>query len=145
VGERKKVVDDLTAKAVSAAGRNAARRALDDLVSSDEGRAERAVDSKRRRRKLIAYAIVGLLLVLGILGLVVSYWQWFILAGVVGLVGIYGWYLLRKRLRPKPDRKLLPAPKAQLPPAEPARDRALSADRQDVEAELAALKARLEK
>ena len=95
--------DELATKAALAAGRDTARRAMDDLLSTDEEKAEKAEAryhaSKSRRTKLIVFAVVGLLLVLGIVGFVLSYWQWFLLLGVAGVVGVVGWHRLRRRLK----------------------------------------------
>jgi hypothetical protein len=102
MADLKKVTDDLTTNAALAAGKDAARRAVDDLLSTDEEKVakenERAAASKSRRNKLIAYGAVGLLLLVGIFGMVVSYWQWFFVLGVVGVVGLYAWYRIRQRL-----------------------------------------------
>jgi hypothetical protein len=103
VSDLRRTSDELATKAALAAGRDAAGRAMDDLLSTDEEKAEKAATrdhaSKSRRTKLIAYAVVGLLLVLGIVGFVLSYWQWFLLLGLAGVVGVVGWHRLRKRLK----------------------------------------------
>lgn len=102
-----KLTDDLTTKAALAAGKNAAKRAVESLLSSDEEKAkqeaERAAKSKSGRNKLIAYGVVGLLILVGLFGMLVSYWQWFLLLGLLSAGGLYGWYRLRKRFRAKKD------------------------------------------
>lgn len=103
MSDLKNIADDITTKAALAAGKDAAERALEGLLTSDDEKAQkeakRAAASKTRRFKLIAFGVVGLLLVVGLLGLFLSYWQWFLLAGVLGLGGLYGWYRVRKVLR----------------------------------------------
>lgn len=166
----KKVVDELTAKAALSAGRDAARRAVEDLLSSDEEKAEReaerAAQAKRRRKKLLAWIVAGAILAIGLVGMMIHYWQWFILAGLVGLAGLYGWHRLKKRLRrPAPDGATAEAPRAlepkklrvtePEPSAEELRERrareavaraeARVAERHEVDDELAELKARLKK
>jgi hypothetical protein len=176
----KQVADDLVAKAALSRAKDSAERALEDLVASDEDKAqretERAAKSKSRRTKLIIYGVVGLLVVVGILGMVVSYWQWFLLAGLVGLMGLYGWHRLRKRLKRKDGQdeaasaakveRTADEPRARLAtPREPeadealvrearlreerarqvAREHAAASEAQEIEDELAQMKARLKK
>lgn len=164
MADPKKVVDDLTAKAALGAGRDAARRAIEDLLSTDEEKeqreAERAAESKRRRKKLIAWVVVGAILAIGLVGMMIHYWQWFILLGLLGLGGLYGWHRLRKRFRQREraedeQRPALEAKKVRLPEAEPPRvepvrqaaqrEQTRVAERQEVDEELAELKARLKK
>lgn len=165
MADPKKVVDDLTAQAALAAGKDAARRAVEDLLSTDEEKAqkeaERAAQSKRRRNKLIAYSVVGLILVLGLVGMVLSYWQWFVLAGLVGVAGLYARHRLRKRWREKREQRgelkaaeekqklRLPAEPRQVSPRAPAEkprdEQARLAEEKEVDQELAAMKARLKK
>ena len=165
MGDLKKVADDVTTKAALAAGKDAARRAVDDLLLSDEEKAqkeaERAAASKSRRTKILVYGVVGLLIVLGVVGLVVSYWHWFLLAGLVGLLALYGRHRLRKRLAARKESKTsleakrddeptrkLPERAVRLegdPPADTdaTRERAHAIEEQAIEDELAELKARL--
>jgi hypothetical protein len=103
MADRNKQKDADAAAVALALGRDAAKRAVEDLLSGDEERAdeaaERAAASKSRRNKLIVYGVVGLLVLVGLFGMVVSYWQWFLLAGLLAVLGLYGWSRLRKRLR----------------------------------------------
>lgn len=190
MADPRNVVDDLTTKAALAAGKDAARRAVEDLLSSDEEKAqkeaERVAQSKRRRNKLIAYGVVGLILVLGLVGMVLSYWPWFVLAGLVGVAGLYGRHRLRKRWREKREQRgelkaeqqqqkvRLPADRSEALPRAgvekprddrrdedreldalalqearareaAARDQARVAEENEVDQELAAMKARLKK
>lgn len=143
--------DDLTAKAALIAARGAVKSALSDAMSSEAEReqrkAEEAAQAKRKRRKLIAFGVVGLLLALGVVGLVVSYWQWFLLLGLVGLAALYGRHRWRKRREAK--RSEAPARPAQAlrVPAKPAElpEPAIAPPEESVEDELAALKARVGK
>ncbi len=175
MAERKRISDDLATQAALAAGKNAAKRAVEDLLSTDEEKAQQeaedAAKAKRRRTKLIIYAVVGLLIVLGVVGLVINYWQWFILAGVVGLLALFGYSRLRKRFASKKESREEPAQLSakagvkELPPHEGsdensrheraeqireararqalARRKAREAEEQEVDEELAALKARM--
>ena len=152
----KKATDELTAKAAFEAAKNAATRAIEDATSTDEERAEREAEraalAKRKRTKLIALGAVGLLLALGVIGLVIGYWHWFLLAGLVGLVALYGRHRWRQRrsakkgLEAEPPRaarrapERLPAPAARVAPATKA---ASDEPDESIEDELAALKARL--
>jgi hypothetical protein len=161
----KKAAEELGAKAAFAKAKQAAERAIQDALMSDEERAkaeaERAALAKRKRNKTIAFAIVGVLLVLGAIGMVLSYWQWFFLAGLVGLAGLYARHRWRKSRRakrekaaeepvaPKQERapaklrvKPEPEPRA---PAAPVVDESSKETKQAIEDELAALKARVQK
>ena len=132
--------DDLAARATLAAGKDAAKR---------------FAASKSRRNKLIAYGIFGLLIVLGVLGLVASYWHWFLLLAALGLVGLYGWHRIRKRLasKGKPEQATLSnreRKRVELPREQPAvdasaREKAQAIEQQEIEDELAAMKTRLSK
>jgi Flp pilus assembly protein TadB len=135
----------LATKATLRAARDAASKALEDALLTDEERAQRkvadAAAAKRKRQKVIVFSVVGLLLVLGIVGLVISYWHWFLLAGLVGLVALYGRYRWRKRRGEKPN----PPRKVASPVARVAIESAAIADDTDVEDELRALKARVKR
>jgi hypothetical protein len=105
MAERKQS-EELAAKAALAMGEAAARRAVDGFLKSgaEDEAGEKDADparSKSRRNKLIAFAVVGLLIVVGVIGMVVSYWHWFLLAGLLGLAGLYGWSRVRGRFRKK--------------------------------------------
>jgi Flp pilus assembly protein TadB len=148
------MADDLTAKAALAAAKGAMQNALTEAMSSEDERkqrkAEQAALAKRRRTKLIVFGVVGLLLALGVIGLVVSYWQWFLLLGVLGLAALYGRHRWRKRRDAKhPDEAKAPRPVAVLGLTDGTPDRvteSTSADAtESVEDELAALKARFGK
>ena len=75
----KKATDELTTKAVFAAAKDKAERALEDALSTDEERAARKAEedaaAKKKRTKLLIMGGVGLLLVLGAIGLVIHYWH----------------------------------------------------------------------
>ncbi|MEM1033366.1 MAG: hypothetical protein AAGN82_23735 [Myxococcota bacterium] len=98
---RRELKDELTSRAVGTAGRDAARRAVEDLLLSDDEKAARAqaelATRKRRRQKLLLYGVIGILLVVGVLGFLVSYWPYFLLAGGLGVAGLYGRHRWRQR------------------------------------------------
>ncbi len=178
MGDLKEIVDGVATKAAIAAGKDAAKRAAKELLSSDEDIAakepERDEQRKGRRTKLLVYGVLGLFLVVGVIGLLLSYWQWFLLAGLAGLGGLYGWWRLRKRLAARKEAADEASRAAQAAEAEATRRAALeeterarvasakqlaearaeearaalearAADEQAVEDELAAMKARLKK
>ena len=89
---------ELASRAALVAGKDAAKRFAEDLLTSDEEKKAKEAASKSRRTKYLAYGVVGLLLVLGAVGLVLSYWQYFLLAGLLGVAGLYGYFRLRGRL-----------------------------------------------
>lgn len=177
MADLKKLADEATAQAALAIGKEAARKATRELLSDD---ADKAGDgpikpSKAKLWKFGAIALVGLLLVVGLLGLVLTYWYWFLAAGVLGLAGLVGYWKLKGRAKGKaalPEAAAEPAARVRvkeeaLPPpkveaATPkgpseaerraeleARTRAAAEARalreQEVEDELAAMKARLKK
>ena len=162
----RKLADDLTTKAAIEAGKGALSDAVDDLLSSDEEKerkeAERKAKSKSRRNKLILYGVIGLLIVVGVLGFVASYWHWFLIAGLLGAGGVYGWSRLKKRFGKEKDDEpeeiaQEEAPKrVEIEPEDPeeqkaarlhaarARAEAEAVEEQAIDDELAAMKARLD-
>lgn len=170
-----KLTDELTGKAARAAGMSVAKRALQDALLTDDEREARDGDlasaKKSRRTKTIVYAAIGLLLFIGVIGLALSYWHWFLLAGVAGAAGLYVRSRLRKRRTPRGgDAELVESETSAVEAAAARRERARStaaqaaaqvepeapaprrptaeeaeADAEAVDAELAAMKARLRK
>ena len=134
--------DDLRAKAAFAL----AKRALDDATLSDEQRAKKDALAKRKRTKRIVQVAIGGLVVVGLIGLMLHYWYWSLLLGLVGAAALYGRHRWRARraLKKKPDAvAALEAPAAKVrvePEAAPAEDLDASIDE-----DLAELKARLKK
>lgn len=154
MGDLKRASEELTAKAAFSAAKQAAERALEDALSSDEERAQRKAEqaalAKRKRTKLIVLGVVGLLLVLGVIGMVLSYWHWFLLLGLVGLLALYGRHRWRARREEKQETaaEVSTKPSAVEPPVRVARRAAPEPpedDGQAIEDELARLKSRLDK
>lgn len=175
MADLKKAADDAATRAMIAAGKDAAKRAVEDLLTSDEERAakqaEQAPTSKARLWKIIGIGVLSLLVVVGVVGMLLTYWHWFLLAGVLGLGGLYGWSRLKKRLsagkEPKEvEAKQVEAARAPVAtaaeglrikeeaPRDEAEERARNAralaearaaQEQEVDEELAAMKARLKK
>ncbi len=155
MADLKKSANALATKAAFAAAKEAAERALDDALTSDEERerrkAEQTALAKRKRTKIIALGLVGLLLVLGVIGLAVSYWQWFFLLGLVGLAALYGRYRWRKWRRRAQEASVAepklaaPKQKARVIDVEPLPKASAAEEAQAIEEELAALKSRLDK
>jgi hypothetical protein len=135
-----KLSDDLRAKAALAVAKHAFERALEDPAEKD-------ALAKRKRNKRIAQIAIGALVVVGVLGLMLHYWYWSLLLGVVGVAGLYvrrRWRARsasrKKELEATPPREAL-APKVRIEPeAEPAEDSDASIDD-----DLAELKARLKR
>lgn len=147
-------LEALAAKAAARAGKDAAERAVAGL---------RGEENEGRRWRLVVYAVLGLCLVLGVVGFVLSYWMYFLGAGVLGALAVLGYWRLKARLAAsrEPEAAAAPAkapervrvePEVAAPAPEPqvdarARAQALAearaADAQAVEDELAAMKARL--
>lgn len=154
MGDLKRASEELTARAAFSAAKQAAERALEDALSSDEERAQRKAEqaalAKRKRTKLIVLGVVGFLLVLGVIGMVLSYWHWFLLLGLVGLLALYGRHRWRARRAEKQETaaEVSTKPSAVEPPARVARRAAPEPpedDGQAIEDELARLKSRLDK
>ncbi|MBL8742388.1 MAG: hypothetical protein JNK04_14870, partial [Myxococcales bacterium] len=108
MADLKRLAEDATTKAAIAAGKDAAKRALDDLLSTDEEKAkreaEKAGEQKSRRWKYIALGVLALCLVVGVVGLMLKFWTYFLFAGVLGVAALYGWWRLRKRRSATKDR-----------------------------------------
>jgi hypothetical protein len=104
VADRKRTSEDIAARVVVAAGKEVGKKALDRVLPPDETDADEDGDDKPKRKRrgwLIAGGIAALLVVIGVIGLVMAYWQWFLLAGVLGLAGIIGYYRVRRRFSSK--------------------------------------------
>ncbi|MBK7395847.1 MAG: hypothetical protein IPJ34_05950 [Myxococcales bacterium] len=164
-------IDDLarkaSARAALSAGKNAARKAIEDLTLSDEERAARdeaeAKAAKARRWKYLAVGIVGLCLLFGIVGMLASLWKYFLGLALLAVLGGYVYWRLRpllsarkvrvaeqvERTRVVDESKQLEADrKAEAVAAERAAiaaERAALAKEQAIEDELAALKAKARK
>jgi hypothetical protein len=147
-----KLTREATTKAVIAVGRDAAKRATDKLLDDDDapGEDENAGSKPRRRWKLIALVVLGLFLLVGLIGLLLNYWFYFLAAGVLGVGGLVGWSRLKKRIgarKPSKDRKEIakedsPAPESvrvRLASREAAPTAPKTATRADADAEAQAL------
>ncbi len=150
--ELKKVAGQLSGKAALVAARDAAQRAIEDALSTDEERAERKAEqaalAKRKRTKWIILGVVALMLLLGVIGLLLSYWQWFLLAGLVGVAGLYGryrWRASRASIK-KPETVRREEVQVDVEPRNvPVVVKAKPEPDASIEDELAALKARVDK
>ena len=145
--------DDLRAKAAFAVAKHAVERALDDAMLSDEDRAKRRADeaglARSKRNKRIAVGVVGVLLLIGVIGLMLNYWYWALL---LGLVGAGAWYARsrwrarrasrKKKIEPAPPREA-PARKVRVEPR-PAAPLPEPSD-ESIEDDLAELKARMKR
>jgi hypothetical protein len=151
-----KLTDDVRAKAAFAVAKHAVERALDDAMLSDEDRAKKRAEetslARSKRNKRIAIGVIGGLLVIGVIGLMINYWYWALL---LGLVGAAGWYARRRwrarsTSRKKPDE---PVAKAKAPSEAPARKvrvepppaRIEEPSDESIDDDLAALKARMKR
>ncbi len=164
-------IDDLarkaSARAALSAGKNAARKAIEDLTLSDEERAARdeaeTKAAKARRWKYLAIGIVGLFLLIGIVGMLASLWKYFLGLALLAVLGGYVYWRLRPLLSARKvrvaeqvertrvvdeSRQLEAERKAEAVAAERAAiaaERAALAKEQAIEDELAALKAKARK
>ena len=146
--------DDLRAKAAFAVAKHAVERALDDAMLSDEERAKRRAEetslARSKRNKRIALGVIGALLLIGLVGLMLNYWYWALLLGVVGAAG---WYARRRWRARAASREKIVAPVAtREAPArkvrvEPRAARQVTAEPSDesIDADLAELKSRMRK
>jgi hypothetical protein len=143
---------ELTTRALLAAGKDAAKRAIEDFTLTDEEKAardaERALEAKRRRWKWIAIAVGSLILMLAIVFLIAKIWMWVLGLALVAAAGVAIYYFAQRKWRAmrEPVVKVLPKelPKTQAerrvsePP--PVIDH--DAREKQIDAELAALKAK---
>jgi len=107
VSDDLKLPKDVIARVALEAGKDAAKKALAGVLPEEDGAlaqsasGEKSPEAQRaatlRRWKILAVVVLSLSVVIGVIGLVISYWQWFLFAGVLGLAGLYGYYRLRKR------------------------------------------------
>lgn len=110
MGDRQRGTDDvvaeLAAKAAVAAGKDAAAKAARGLLG-DEAKDE--AGRRARTWKIVAGLVLALCVVLGLIGLVLNYWLWFLAAGVLGLAGLFGYWRLRAKLAARREAKGLSA------------------------------------
>ena len=141
--------DDLRAKAAFAVAKHAVERALDDAMLSDEDRAKRRAEdaglARSKRNKRIAIGVIGLLLLIGLVGLLLNYWYWALL---LGILGAGGWYARRRwRARAGSKRKIAPAAPREAPArkvrVEPRPEPIAEPSDESIEDDLAELKSRM--
>lgn len=147
MSDLEKTARELGTKTAFAAAKDAAERALEDAMLTEEERVRRRAEqdalARRTRNKRIVQIAIGSLLVIGVIGLLLHYWYWALLLGLVGATGLYGRHRWRKRraARPKSEPAALEAPRVRVEPAAPPVEEADAS----VEDELAALKARVKR
>jgi Flp pilus assembly protein TadB len=156
MGDLKKAASEMSGKAAFAAAKNAAQRAVEDALLTEDERARRKAErterAKKKRAKWIVLGVVALAVLLGVIGMALSYWKWFVLAGLGALVALYGRHRWRRyRVAARRPRAIeasrLDAGRAEIearvesPVAQP---RSTEPDT-SVDDELAALKARVKK
>ncbi len=130
------------------AGRAMARRAVDDLTMSPEEKAARAAEDeagkKKRLVKIVLGAVVGVVVVVGVLRLMAALWVYAILAAVVGGIGALGYFALQPKLEAMKQRRLADAAAAQDARTADARaaaaTKAVADQKQKLDDELARLK-----
>ena len=130
------------------AGKAMARRALDDLTLSPEEKAARAAEDeatrKKRLVKIVLGAVVGLVVVIGVLRLMAALWVYAILAVVVGGIGTLGYFAVQPKLEAVKQRRLADAAAAEEARTADARAaaaaRAVADQQQKLDDDLARLK-----
>ena len=151
----KDLVDGASSKAALAAGKELAKRALDDLTLSDEERAAGdEVKSGDRKKALLKYGVIGVLgvvLVLSLMSVLAKLWVYALGLLVVAGVGGAGYLYVKPkvkalqakasaRLHAKSDAAAKVAVEQALLAAEQAKLDAVAAKKQKLEDELMALK-----
>lgn len=151
----KGLAEEASHKAALAAGKDMARRALEDLTLSAEEKQRREQERTRARQKtllkLVAVGAVGLVVVLSVMSLLAKLWMFAIGALVVAGVGAGAYFALKPRLaawrsrataRLEQKKRAQEAEQLRLEAAaqEKARVDAERARQQKLEDELAALK-----
>ncbi len=100
MSDLKKAANELSAKAAFNAAKDRAERAIQDALSTEEERAQRKAErealAKKKRTKWIILGVIGLVLLIGIVGMALRYWHWFLFAGLVAVAALYGRYRWRK-------------------------------------------------
>jgi hypothetical protein len=155
MADLKGLADGAGQRAAIAAGKEMARRAVDDLTLSEEEKAKREeARQQARKKKLVKYGligVVGVVAVLSLMSLLAKLWMYAIGALVALGVGAVSWFTLKPRLaklkerataRLEAKKRAAEAEKLRLEAA--AREQAAadlaSAQKQKLEDELAALK-----
>ncbi len=145
VTDLKKQAEDATKKAMVEASTDAAKRAALGLFSSDDDPSSEPNDeagaSKSKRNKLILLAALGLFVVIGVLGMLMSYWHWFLALGVTGLGGLY----LRRRVKRRlAERREEQATRVEVSRPEEQARKAKDAKRREADVQISNARARAE-
>lgn len=130
------------------AGKAMARRAIDDLTLSPQEKTARAAQDeagkKQRLVKIVLGAVVGIVVVIGVLRLMAALWVYAILAVVVGGIGTLGYFALQPKLEAAKQRRLADAAAAEEARTADARAaaaaKAVADQKQKLDDELARLK-----
>lgn len=106
------------ARALLEAGKDKAKRALEDFTLTDEERAardaERERETKLGRYKWIAIGIGGLLVVISLFFLLAKLWVYVLLLAVLGAIGFGVYHYVRPRVSAKYDALVDPKEKPEL-------------------------------
>lgn len=95
---------DLKTEAALAAGKDMAKRALDQLTMSDEEKEEKKGDRKKTLIKYGAIGLFGLVLVLSLMSVLAKFWVYAFGLLVVAGVGAGGYFYLRPKVRALKDK-----------------------------------------
>ena len=108
---------ELTTKALLDAGRDAAKRAIEDFTLSDDEKAareaERAAEAKRRRWKWIAIGVGALVLVISLIFLLAQIWMWILGIAVVAAIAVAIYYYAQRKWRAMREPKVRELPKSE--------------------------------
>jgi len=113
---------DFKTRAAIEAGKDAVRRVYDDLTLSDEDKARRQEERAAKRRKLkwklIAGAVVAIIVVIALMALLAKIWLWVIGFAILAALGVAAYFYVRPKLAGVRVREVEAAPPepAALPP-----------------------------
>jgi len=150
VSDLKNIADSVGAKAALNAGKDIAKRAIEDLTLSDEEKQQRADERAAGRKKtLIKYGVIGvggIVLVLSLISVLSQLWMYALGLLVVAGIGAGGYFYLRPKVRALKARATAKLTAKRDADAVVAKERAVvdaaAAKKQKLEDELAALKKR---
>lgn len=103
MADLKDLAEGASQRAALAAGKEMAKRALEDLTLTDEERATRDEEKKAARKmtmvKVVAVGVVGVIAVLALMSVLAKLWLYALGLLIVGGIGAAGYFYVKPKLK----------------------------------------------